>query len=377
MMSYWRFIRFIAPFIFIIPLHGAELESLPAGFFNKQFNALIRQTHPHWWGNWNLSPSITIGAIGIIDTNTGTFRSAGVELDNITMSCTQLSESMDLSNGNVRQSGGDLLGVVDAAGSSGSGEISWQFSRAGAMIAKWQLTEHRFMNYPVETLKESLDTLKLVAENQNMLSPDGIAQRFGVITSVIYAKSGLSIGSRSKHSDFQISGDVNVLNSLFSRQRVRQGYYSVKSSGQIASAIWPSEPGTSVDPVPIAFTFASLDGERVIPNWTQPINNFKLNLSNHGSYIVNVELDYRTPQGKVSRDDTLTALSSIHFDDIPLDATDLNLKLDFVEIFSNTERHFRWRSPLGSWATGWRHIGISGFWPKSPVVTVKEEKMSM
>ncbi|MFK0572160.1 MAG: hypothetical protein RM811_013930, partial [Endozoicomonas sp.] len=251
----------------------------------------------------------------------------------------------------------------------------WKFSSQGSIFAHWELTEHQYMVTPVDTMNANMDLLKHTAANNNMLSPyDGIAQRFGVITSVIYAKSGLSIGAQSKNSEFKITADEPLLQSYMSINKVSQGYYRTSTSGQIASFIWPADPAADTSPAPVAFTFASIDGERVLPNWIRPITSFSIYINNHGSYYVDLELRYRDSGGlQVVDDDSVTGFSSASFHDIPLEATDIELNVDFFELFHDGEKTLRWKSPLGSWLNGNRHVDIYGYWPRKTRVSVKEE----
>ncbi len=249
---------------------------LTPGYFNKQFNQLIRTTYPHWWGNWNLSSSIKVGAIGIIDATTGTFRYSGVDIDDPEIESIPLNKSLVLTKGHVQQSGLNLGAELDAVEASGNAQMTWAFAKRGSMVAQWALQAQQVMRNPVDTLHREMNTLKSVAHNNNMLVDNGIIQGFGVITSVIMADAGLSLGSELNNSEFQISGSAELLKGLTGQGSVSAGYYQTHVSGQVVSFIWPSDLTDVVEAVPIAFTFSSIDGERVIPNWLKPISFFEI-----------------------------------------------------------------------------------------------------
>ena len=141
------------------------------------------------------------------------------------------------------------------------------------------------MKHPVDIINQNMDTLKSIAQSNNMLTADGIAQRFGVISSVVIAKSGLSLGSEMNDSEFKISGSAELLQTLIGKGKSKAGYYQSDIRGQIASFIWTDNPETESQGVAIAYTFISLNGESVITNWICPISFFNIRLSNHGSYF--------------------------------------------------------------------------------------------
>ena len=347
---------------------------LTPGYFNKQFNQLIRTTYPHWWGNWNLSSSIKVGAIGIIDATTGTFRYSGVDIDDPEIESIPLNKSLVLTKGHVQQSGLNLGAELDAVEASGNAQMTWAFAKRGSMVAQWALQAQQVMRNPVDTLHREMNTLKSVAHNNNMLVDNGIIQGFGVITSVIMADAGLSLGSELNNSEFQISGSAELLKGLTGQGSVSAGYYQTHVSGQVVSFIWPSDLTDVVEAVPIAFTFSSIDGERVIPNWLKPISFFEIKVNNHGNYSIHADLDYECPEtGKTHRSASIYAYSGITLGEIPLDATNVDLILNYRTIFNNSEtkKHYFWKSLLGIWPVGNKAIDISGHWPHDLEFTEK------
>ncbi|WP_419833183.1 hypothetical protein [Endozoicomonas atrinae] len=53
------------------------MKTIDSGYITRTFNQLIRESHPNWWGNFNLDPMIRPGAIGVIDIGSGVFQPSG------------------------------------------------------------------------------------------------------------------------------------------------------------------------------------------------------------------------------------------------------------------------------------------------------------
>ncbi len=81
---------------------STSLSVLPPEDLSNSFNALVREVRPSWWGNWSLDLAIKPGAIGVVDTNTGTFRSAGQQISNISVVSGVISEELKLSTSDVK-----------------------------------------------------------------------------------------------------------------------------------------------------------------------------------------------------------------------------------------------------------------------------------
>ena len=342
---------------------------LPPGYFNKQFNQLVRTTYPHCWGNWNLNPDIRVGAIGTIDAKSGTFRYSGVNLDDLEIQSIPLNKSLLLSKGDVQQSGLEFKSELEIANEvSGTGQMTWKFAKRGSMVAQWALKSQQVMTDPVSTLYREIDTLKAEAYNNNMLVDNGIVQGFGVITSVIMADAGISLGSEMSNSEFRINGSSELIRALTGQGNVSAGYYQTHVSGQVTSFIWPADITDTVETVPIAFTFSSIDGDRVIPGWLREISFFEIRINNLGSYHLRAELKYECPHtGITHRSATIYSYGDMIFGEIPIDATNISLVLNYRTIFNNSEtkKRFFWKSPLGSWSSGSYAIDVKGQWPSN------------
>ena len=357
---------------------STQLSILPPEDLSNNFNALVRETRPSWWGSWNLDPVIKPGAIGLIDTNTGTFRPAGQEITNILIESDSISQEMKLSTSDVK--GPQLASFsmnMQSPEVDMSTSLKWQFSKRGAMLAQWSLVEERGLKDPFRVIHENMDLLRSTAENMNMYdaATGGISQGFGVVTSVILAKSGMNVASLSDSAQWSISGKAKSLESMFGRGDAQASYSSIEEDKNVMSVVWPNEANNSTqDLVPVAYTFASLDGDLVIPYWIGEINSFHITFQNSGSYYVKATLKYMSPKGSSELHQDIIGFSTRSIVNIPLDATALELKLEFIGAIPSATYSYSWDTPLGSWVTGKRHIDIDGLWPDQPTFNIRENQ---
>ena len=114
-----------------------NLKSVDSGYITRTFNQLIRESHPNWWGNFNLDPMIKPGAIGVIDIGSGVFQPSGEYLSDFETIISPLSEVMKLSSEHVREprllvgGKGRLVQMGDA-----QVQLKWELSKRGAMASR-------------------------------------------------------------------------------------------------------------------------------------------------------------------------------------------------------------------------------------------------
>lgn len=371
--------------LFIVVSFGAEqlfastpLSILPPEDLSNNFNALIREVRPNWWGNWNLDLSIKPGAIGVIDTNTGTFRPAGQKISSVSVTSGAVSEEMKLSTSDVKGPQVASFAMNDQSSKvSVNTDLKWQFSKQGAMLAQWNLVEEQSLKEPFQMINENIDLLKSVAADMDMYDPaaGAISQGFGVITGVLLAKSGMNVASLSDSSQWSITGQADGLESMLGRGSAKASYSSAGGDNDVMSVVWPSQPNTTtIDMVPVAYTFTSINGEQVIPYWIEEIDAFQIIFQNHGSYFVKATLRYQTPDGEKEVHQDIVGFMTRTMDNIPLNATELDLELEFVDAIPSTTDFYHWDTPLGSWSTGKRHVEIEGWWPAQPSFNIQEDR---
>ncbi|WP_257265268.1 hypothetical protein [Endozoicomonas sp. ONNA2] len=354
------------------------VKTVNSGYITRTYNQLIRESHPNWWGNFNLDPMIKPGAMGVIDIDSGVFQPTGESLSDFETTISPLNEVMTLASEHVHEPGG-LVGAKGSLAHQGDAQVQlkWQFSRRGAMMSRWVLAEQQGIKDPGKVLREHLNLLKSIASDESMYdSVSGISQGFGVITSVIMAKAGVNAVALSDDSNWRISGQASYLGNMLTQVGGDAQYAKAEHEGDILSVLWPAEANKSSPVlVPVAFTFASLEGEKVMLHWIRPIDSFRMLFNNHSDHYVRISLSYTTPVGDQQTHIWLLPFLQQVIDGIPLDATNLTMTLNYLRILKTVQTH-RWKTPLGSWSTGDRHIDIKGSWPRYPSFSIREEGYS-
>lgn len=350
--------------------------------WNAQFTQLIRKSHPALWGNWTLSGEVSPGAIGILDPSNGTFKRIAVGIPDLSIESfitKSVSASWDIMSNNVLRT--DMSLELDAevtdpdSGVTGSAgmEIVWTFGSEGSMLSRFVVESESMLNDLDVVAATHMEWLVSRASQSGMGSGTGsgtdtdvgIAQGFGIITSVLYASSGLNVGSMASDNTFSIKGSASAVKKMVGEVKGKGSYSSASSSKSVAKQLWPAESGSLAEfSAPVAYTFASFDGKLLLPRWITHISAYRLIISNNngGTYIVHATLRYDTPRGKIAVSSSVSGGLSTSFDDIPLDATNLDLELAFVAGPGSNHR-LQWRNPRGQWIGGVRNVGLSGVWP--------------
>ncbi|CAM3642282.1 hypothetical protein [Parendozoicomonas haliclonae] len=361
----------------------------PQGIWAHNFTTLLRSAEPDQWGNWNLDTSITPGAVGYIDTNSGEFVRLAV-MPGTTSTTTPLSASIKLSTDYVtsRQFNVNLdddIPVHITPGATVTPNIGltaeWEFKRSGSLAVQWATESQEQIDNPVTTMTQNLTWLESEAGKVGMYDSEyGIQQGFGMVTGVVWARSGMNAGSLSDSSTLSFTGKVNGIESMFGLDGANSNnsaaFSSMSTDGALNTYSWPATSNTTTSTlIPIAYSFASASGTTIIPSWIGTVNAFEIVLNNtHSSYIVEADLEYVTTEGKtVTSSTSVTGGLSTSLSDIPLDATNLSLKLRFVGTIHSSYYTMHWEKPLGHWLTGQRHIDLYGIWPGPTSYKILEE----
>lgn len=343
--------------------------------WNAQFTQMIRKTNQAYWGNWSLSSEIAPGAVGIVDPATGLFKLIastipGVSEGNFLRN--QVSSDWNAMTSDVlrTETEVDLKGEVtdpDTGLTAKAGlQVEWKFGHEGSMVSKCALDAESVLNNPDAVLGQNIDWLAQRASQSGMGSDGRIAQGFGVVTSVLYARSGLNVGSMAADNTFSLTGTASGVHKLLGEASGKGSFTSTSESKSVDKHLWPSEAGVLPSgSVPLAFTFASFDGRLLLPRWITHIGAYQLVIRNThgGTYIVKAKLEYDTPRGRTTNEASVSGGLTATFGDIPLDANNLELELGFVGVFSTETKRFHWNSPRGQWVNGVRQIDLYGVWP--------------
>lgn len=344
--------------------------------WNAQFTQMIRKTNQAYWGNWSLSSEITPGAVGIVDPATGLFKliaSAipGVSEGNFLHNRVSSDWSAMTSDVSRTETEVDLKGEAtdpETGLTAKAGlQVQWKFGHEGSMMSKCALDGETVLNNPDAVLATNIGWLTARATQAGMGTGDRIAQGFGVVTSVLYARSGLNVGSMSNDNTFSLTGTASGVRKLLGEVSGKGSFTSTSASKSVDKHMWPSEAGVLPSgSVPLAFTFASFDGQLLLPRWITHIGAYQLVIRNNhgGTYIVDATLTYDTPRGQGKKSATVSGGLTSTFGDIPLDASNLKLQLVFRGVLSNETHNLQWNSPRGQWVSGVRHVDLFGRWPE-------------
>lgn len=356
--------------------------------WNGQFSEMIRNSRPGYWGNWALSMQIKPGAVGIVDVATGDFHLVAENFPGLDERVKDIPSSSiwQLSSEQVsREESKVTLDGTYVDPESGTKidaglEVKWGFAKAGSIVSEFSLSHESIVEDFGTLLNQNMDWLANKANSVGMGSNGNIAQGFGVVTGVLWANNGLNIGSRENKSDFSISGSLSGINEMLGGSATGKGsYVSAKYNKSMDRHLWPDKSGAVAPcPVPIAYTFASFDGRLVIPNWIKNLGLFELFLHNNhgGTYIIRATLTYKTPEGDKKKEEEVWG-GQLKMMSIPLNATQLNLAIKFVDPFQRKPRtySFHWDYPLVQWRNGQRNIDIRGVWPSARKSCRERENM--
>ena len=356
--------------------------------WNAQFTQMIRKTNQAYWGNWSLSSEIRPGAVGIVDPGTGHFKLIASGIPDVgegNFLSRRVSSDWNAMTSDVSRTETEVdlkgeatdpeTGVTLKAGL----KVEWKFGREGSMVSKCALDSESVLNDPDVVLGKHLDWLAERAAQSGMGSDGHIAQGFGVVTSVLYARSGINVGSMAADNTFSITGSVAGVQKLLGEASGKGSFTSTSASRSVDKHMWPSESGVLPDEsVPLAFTFASFDGRLLLPRWITHIGSYQLVIRNThgGTYIVDGKLEYDTPRGRRSNEVRVSGGLTATIADIPLDASNLKLALTFRGVRTDETYHLQWRNPRGQWIDGVRHVDLYGVWPGQTRVVDAEANLA-
>lgn len=340
--------------------------------WNATFTQQIRASRRALWGNWALNSVIKPGAVGTLDPATGEFNYVGmVPNAQIVKQPTSSQWSLESEHVTKQQASVELDGSAtdpDTGTKITVGtQLTWSMQTAGSMISDFALAEEDVVSNPGGLSTSQWNWLVQQAQSVGRANGNGISQGFGIVTDVLWARSGLNVGALSDSTSFSVTGSASGVNNLVGAQAGGKGSYtSTTENKSVDKHLWPDKASVAAtDPIPIAFGFTSFEGNLIMPNWTSQVGSFQLVLNNQhgGTYIVNATLNYNTPSGKQTKNVTVSGGLIATIGAIPLDATNLTLDLSFKGVFSDEHKSFKWDTPLGTWYDGLRHIDLYGVWP--------------
>ncbi|MEI2455719.1 hypothetical protein ABU614_20115 [Lysobacter firmicutimachus] len=348
--------------------------------WNRQFTELIRRSRAGYWGNWGLAMHVRPGAVGIVDPASGDFQLVHPSLPQVQIRHDRMSGAWKLLSEHVSRQ--ELAVDVSGEAETGAGvraegglEVRWSMGRAGAIASEFSLREQAV----IADLTQIRNQFRWLAEQAARVGfgrNGAIHQGFGVVTAAIYANSGLNVGSQSENAEFAIAGRAGAVREMLGGVAGNGSYSSVRRVRNVDRQVWPAQPNSrSRDAVPIAYAFASFDGELLIPNWQRRLGALELVFRNGagGTYRVEIEVGWQV--GRQPRTVQRVAVSGAMtrtVGNIPLAARDLRVSARFVASGSSPIVR-EWADPLRQWSNGRRHIDLGGRWPGRISLQVREE----
>lgn len=358
--------------------------------WNNRFTQLIRESRPNLWGNWALAPTIHAGAVGFVDPSTGAFKLVAAQVPTAEIEDTDASSSWKVSSEGVSRHVGDAKGsgtVVDpSTGLSITPEVefTWKLTNKHSIASEFFIIKEAAVRN-LGVLSDQYEWLAAEAQKVGFAQNGKIAQGFGVITQVVYAQSGLNIGSNDNDASYTLGGTAEGLHALVGeagpKASAKAGYAYSRENRSLDKHVWPASQGVAAQTlaaIPVAYAFSSFEGTTVLPAWRGRIDQLSIHLDSKASrasnYITKAKLSYTTSGARQEvQECTIIGGLSGDFAAIPLTATNVQLELKFVGVITDVIQTFSWDVPLAQWPLGKMHLDIIGTWPGRPEATIRDD----
>ena len=352
-------------------------------FWNVAFTDSIRQTTQTAWGNWSLNQAIVPGAVGIVDPGTGSFTYVATIPEAEIISLTG-AEAWAIESSSVRKNESEVQfagGYLDP--SSGLEvkvglDVAWTFAQEGSIVSNATLTGLSMVDGFGMVMQRQYDWLLQQAGSVGHRSKDGIVQGFGMITHVRPCSGAVNIGSLNDNSSFSLVGSVDGIDSMTGggevSATVKGSYKETKQSKAFESHMFPVAANTAASgDIAIMYQFATFHGKLIMPTWIRPLTGLRVIFDNAhgGTYIADCKVEYSGVPGstEVIRETSVPGGQVHTIDGIPLEATDLTIKIHFR---AGDDFYFQIPAPLASWLTGQCTIDLSGVWPWGSKAVTRE-----
>lgn len=347
--------------------------------WNRLFTNIIRQSNSTYWGNWSLDSNIQPGAIGTLLAATGSFKYIG-NLEDLKIKDNNTSIIWKLASEKVSRTAvstqldGSAIDPDTGTKVDAGLKVDWGFEKKEGLVSEFSISRLSSVDNLLNVITNQKLLLFKQAQDAGMGDGTSVSQGFGIISSVLYARSGLNVGSSNEGNTFSLSGSVKGVNELVGADAGVKGSYSKTSStSSVDLHIWPDRPNTlPQSDVPIAFTFVSFDGDLPLLDWVQPIPSLILVLKNThgGTYAVDYELEYHYDGNRTYQNGTVTGALTQTIGNIPVGATAMKLKLKFNGIFSCDHYEVNWQEPHNEWTTNACIVDLYGRWPEETKVEI-------
>jgi hypothetical protein len=356
--------------------------------WNNRFTQLVRQSRPNLWGNWSLATYIQPGAVGFVDPSTGAFKLVAQQLPSVEVEEVSTSSSWKLSSDGVsrRQGNAKVQGtIVDpSTGLQIAPEVEfvWTFEHKDSIASEFAIAKEAAVSN-LAMLSDQYDWLLAQAERVGFAKNGKIAQGFGVVTEVVYAQSGLNIGSNDREATYTLGGTMEGLHALLGENgpqgSVKANYSYSRETRSLDKHVWPAAEGAIASaPIPLAYAFSSFEGKTILPAWRGRIDRLAIHLDSKArrasTYTTKASLQY-TLNGERRQEPAVVVTGGLSgsFANIPVQASNLVLELTFLGLVDDVKQSFSWDLPLAQWPMGNMYIDLTGTWPGKPEATIRND----
>ena len=162
--------------------------------WNQKYTALLRATDQTAWGNWSLDGSVHPGAVGILNSQTGSFTHVATlpdfELDDEPAAAAVAIESEGVHRTSISADAKVGAGPIDVGGG-----FKWEFDEAGCLTSYASVVGRTSVRDFGRAIAAQNEWLRETAAEVGYTTADGnIVEGFGVITSVQRASLVLNMG---------------------------------------------------------------------------------------------------------------------------------------------------------------------------------------
>jgi hypothetical protein len=327
--------------------------------YNRMFTDLIRQqmSNPYMWGTWSLDSEIKPGAIGFLSATNGDFKF----YDDLGRYCScGVEETAAESHWQIKSKGVEQRSVSVAA--SKAFGFEWSFSQENSMVSSFKIASQRSLKDFGSLINANLQHVSDIARKMGHIEHgEKIAQGVAVVTSVIYARSGLNVVSTSKNSKFQLTASIPEEVEYFLRTGGAKGSYEAeKSEGALLRHLWPTAGSTNAELRPIAYEVASFAEGRLVPQWNRILTPFELKVNTKGAmstdYVLTYETDRGVQDGGKLKDQGAAAEKT--FERIPIHARNVQLRIVGYKAGGNYDRVITWLDPKLEWTTNAKRVEL-------------------
>ena len=125
-------------------------------------------------------------------------------------------------------------------------ELTWSMQSAGSMISNFSLAQEDVVANPGSLAQAQWAWLLSQAQSVGRSSGNGITQGFGIVTDVLWARSGLNVGALSDNTSFSLTGSALGVNDLIGAQSGGNGsYVNSTVNKSVDNHMWPFKVKTT------------------------------------------------------------------------------------------------------------------------------------